>query len=219
MQVSRTFLFLLLIVLTRFPVSAQHPETVKALLKKWDAKQVELARQIADAGYFSVEEKNALFYLNLLRINPKKFHDTFFAYYKDSLKADESFVRSAASDLLKAQPLTPLKPHLLLFDEARKHAMQMGNAGKTGHNDIYGAPFPSRVAHLTKKFIKVQENCQYGFSNGLFIILDLFIDNRINDLSHRKSLMNENLRYAGVSIQPHRIFKVNAVLELGFELR
>jgi hypothetical protein len=82
MQVSRTFLFLLLIVLTRFPVSAQHPETVKALLKKWDAKQVELARQIADAGYFSVEEKNALFYLNLLRINPKKFHDTFFAYYK-----------------------------------------------------------------------------------------------------------------------------------------
>lgn len=211
-----SFIFCLLF---SFLSQAQNPETVKILLKKWDAKQVEQARQYSEAGYLSVEEKNTLFYLNLLRINPKKFHDTFFSYYKDSMKAEPSFVKSAAADLLKTNPLTPLKPHLLLFDEARKHAIQMGDAGKSGHNDVYGTPYATRVASLTRKFKRVQENCQYGYDKGLFIILDLLIDNEIGDLSHRKSLLNENLRYAGISIQKHRVFKVNAVLEFGFEMR
>jgi uncharacterized protein YkwD len=213
------FSFLFICFFSSYSLFAQQAEVVKTLLKKWDSKQVEAAKQLSDVGYFSEEEKNALFYLNLLRINPKKFHDTFFAHYKDSLKADPAFVLSASADLLKCQPLAPLKPHLLLFDEARKHAIQMGDAGKSGHKDIYGTPYPIRVAHLTKKFKKVQENCQYGYDKGLFIILDLFIDNHISDLSHRKSLLDENLRYAGISIQKHRIYKVNAVLEFGFELR
>jgi uncharacterized protein YkwD len=202
-----------------FNCFAQQPETVKLLLKKWDLNQVEQAKALSDVGYFSQEEKNVLFYLNLLRINPRKFHDTFFLYFKDSLGAEEKFIRSAAADLLKAVPLQPVKPHLLLFDEARKHATQMGASGKTGHKDVYGTPYVQRVHHLTKKFIKVQENCQYGYSQGLFIIMDLLIDNEINDLSHRKSLLNENIRYAGISIQKHRTFKVNTVIEFGFELK
>lgn len=198
---------------------AQQPETVRNLLKKWEPKQVEQCRQLSEVGYLSAEEKNTLFYLNLLRINPRKFHDTFFSYYKDSLNADESFVKSASADLLRTNPLTLLKPHLLLFDEARKHAIQMGDAGKTGHNDVYGTPYVNRVQHLTKKFKRVQENCQYGYDKGLFIVLDLLIDDEISDLSHRKSLLNENIRYVGISIQKHRVFKVNAVMEFGFEMR
>jgi uncharacterized protein YkwD len=63
------------------------------------------------------------------------------------------------------------------------------------------------------------ENCQYGYNDGLSIVIDLLIDEEIPDLSHRKSLLNSEVKFIGVAIRKHKIYRYNCVIEMGYGLK
>jgi uncharacterized protein YkwD len=65
----------------------------------------------------------------------------------------------------------------------------------------------------------VFENCQYGYGDALSIVIDLLIDEGIPSLSHRKSLLNPEVLYIGVSIKKHKTYVFNTVIELSSEIK
>ena len=180
------------------------------------SKQRVEANTAINTSYLSSEEKNLIYYTNLLRTNPKLFAKVYVKPYLDSAKFNSSnYIKSLNEYLLDAEPMPILTPEKILYDEALKHSTNMGKAGKLGHESSDGKSFEERLSFLTDSFSLVQENCQYGFSKGLDILMDLLIDEGIEDLGHRYTLMNTRLRFIGVSIYPHKKFNVNCVIDFG----
>jgi hypothetical protein len=199
--------------------SSFHPVDSKNLInKKWPPALVDKIWQQSDIPYFKSEEKNTLFYINLVRVNPKLFYDTFVYHFRDSLIVkNPTFLVSLKTDLYKTPPMAPLQADITLFEVAKNHAIQMGQTGKVGHTSIYGDSYQTRMDALTRKHKKLLEACQYGYSRGLYVVIDLLIDDGVANLGHRKALLNEQAKYVGVSMQSHRKYGTNTVIELAYE--
>lgn len=82
-----------------------------------------------------------------------------------------------------------------------------------GHNTSSGKKYNQRVDSLMNTYFFVKENCQYGYQKGLDILIDLMIDEGINDLGHRKTLLDAKLKYIGCSIEYHKKYRYNCVME------
>lgn len=166
-------------------------------------------------AYLTKNEKEVIYYINLLRINPALFAQTYLKTYLDSTNtAPSDNILSLQQDLANTKPMPVLKPQFDLFEEAKKHAIDMGKAGKIGHVSSLGETYELRTLGLTKRYQIVRENCQYGYNNALAIVIDLLIDEGIPELSHRKALLNDHLLFIGTAIRPHRIYNYNCVMEL-----
>jgi uncharacterized protein YkwD len=183
-------------------------------------KLYERCNTAKDIGYLSKEEKSVILYLNLVRINPPLFAQTYLKNYLDTAPIKQTeYLESLLNELKNMQPVEVVKPQYDLFEVAKKHATEMGLQGKTGHSSLNGEGFESRASDLSKRYQKALENCQYGYSDGLGIVIDLLIDENIPDLSHRKSLLDKNIKYIGVAIRKHKVYRHNCVIELGYELK
>jgi hypothetical protein len=214
------FLYFIIGLFVPLMALAQKPpkEIPSSLYQQWDKQVLERAWKLADEPYLTKEEKYIVFYINLLRANPKLFKETYVSYFEDSLIIkNRQFLSSLKVDLSKAKPMNMLELEYRLYEEAKKHANEMGKTGKTGHESVLGVSYVERVRHLTQTYKKVYENCQYGYKRGIYVVMDLLIDDGIENLSHRKSLIDENMRYLGVSIQTHAKYKYNAVIEMAYE--
>ena len=161
-----------------------------------DPKYLE-ANTAVNEDYLSVEEKRMYYYLNLVRMNPKLFAETYLSHLRNSRDNYES---SLYSELKKLKPLPVLKPNPKLYESAKCHAIESGERGYLGHTRI----------KCTKYYMG--ECCQYGLSDALDIIISLLIDQGISSLGHRKICLG-NYTELGVSIQPHKSYGVNAVLD------
>ncbi|MBI2279867.1 MAG: hypothetical protein HYU68_04150, partial [Bacteroidetes bacterium] len=102
-----------------------------------------------------------------------------------------------------------------LFNEAIKHAKEMGRLGKKGHRSGEFESFGERMKPLEKKFTKVKESNQYGFPDALSIVVDLLIDDEQESLRHRKMLLDPELTHVGVGIRAHKKFMINTSILLG----
>jgi len=71
---------------------------------------------------------------------------------------------------------------------------------------------------LKTKYKRLKENNQYGFSDALSIVIDLLIDDDKESLTHRKTLLNKNLKYIGVGIRSHKTYRLNTTLIFADEL-
>jgi uncharacterized protein YkwD len=197
------FIFLSLAYILTLSAGAQNaiPPVTQNLPKDFsaawnDPKYLE-ANSALNEDYLTDEEKKIYYYLNLVRMNPKLFADTYLNHLRNSRNKYES---SLYSELQKLAPLPVLKPNRKLYESAKCHATESGKSGYVGH---------SRTK-CTKYFMG--ECCQYGFSNALDIIISLLIDQGVSSLGHRKICLG---RYTelGASIQPHKSYGVNAVLD------
>ena len=179
-------------------------------------QQLKNANTASEISYLNNEEINFIFYTNLLRTNPKIFANTYVKHYLDSAKfAASIYIKSLTEYLLEAEPMHLLNPDKQLYNEAMTHANDMGKSGIVGHNSSNGKLFEERLKIVSNYFDIVQENCQYGYAKGLDILMDLLIDEGIEDYGHRYTLMNSRLRFIGVSIQPHKKYNVNCVIDFG----
>ena len=48
------------------------------------------------------------------------------------------------------------------------------------------------------------ENCAYGRSNGIEIVMGLFVDDGVSSRGHRSNLVNGNFKFAGSFTGPHK---------------
>jgi uncharacterized protein YkwD len=177
--------------------------------KTWSKELLEKANTAMDASYLTEEEKAVIFYSNLVRLKPQLFKETYLKHYLDSTHAHSSYVKSLLKTLENTPELQELYPSKNLYAIAKEHATEFGKHGKTGHGNF------------TKRFDKymrncgcaVAENCYYGNISPLNITIELLIDEGINDLSHRKNLLNPIYQKTGVSISPHKVYKKSCVMD------
>jgi len=152
----------------------------------------------SNEDYLTDEEKRVYYILNLVRLNPKSFAETYLAYLKNSRDYYES---SLYNELQKLKPLPLLKPNRKLYESARCHAEESGKSGYVGHER----------KKCTRYFMG--ECCQYGVGDAFEIVVHLLIDQGIPSLGHRKICLSNGYTELGVSIQPHKTYGVNTVMD------
>jgi uncharacterized protein YkwD len=175
----------------------------------WDQEILEKANTAKDISYLTEEEKQIIFYTNLLRLQPKLFRNTFVKHYIDSTGSKSKYVKSLLKTLETQPSLPVLKPSERLYKIAKEHATTFGKQGKAGHGN-----FKKRFqSYLNDCKCAIAENCYYGNVSALDVVIGLLIDENISNLGHRKNLLNPALINTGVCISPHKKYKKNCVAD------
>ena len=182
---------------------------------KWDAATFEKANTAKDEAGYTAEEKKVVYYANLARLKPDLFAKTYFQKYMDSTKTKvTSFTRSLFNDLTtKYKPMEVLTVKQDLTEEATEHAKDTGKKGNLGHFTGDGKSYEARMKKFKGIYSSTSENCDYGNQDALSIVIHLLIDEGQGTIEHRKTMMDKNLKYIGVSIQPHKKEKWTCVMD------
>ncbi|MBQ2099314.1 MAG: CAP domain-containing protein [Bacteroidales bacterium] len=160
------------------------------------------------------QEKLVFLYCNLARMDGAKFMRTYAAKY---LTGSSSYVASLKRDLQQVKNRPMLYPEKDLCYTAAIHAEDMGTHGMIGHNSSDGTACFTRI----RKYYKcgtAAENCSYGYSDALDIVMQLLIDENTSSLGHRKSILNGAYNAMGTSIKKHKVYGYNCVQDFGAEL-
>jgi hypothetical protein len=176
--------------------------------EEWNNAKYAVCNTAKNAKYMSASEKELIYILNLARINPKLFCNTVVAKYptisnKGYIK-NSDYYTSLVDTMSKLQPLKILAPDSLCYVSAQCHAYNSGLTGYTGHTR------DTDKCEQLKHFYG--ECCDYGYSNPLDIIMALLIDDGVASLGHRYICLG-NYTAIGVSIQPHKTYGTNAVMD------
>lgn len=206
-----SFLILLFSIVNSWNIRAQND-----LLSLWPDSTLAKANSAEAINYMSQEEKLAVYYTNLVRINPPLFANT---YLKDYLKANnikkDQDVKGLIDDLEAAPRMNPLLPNERLTEMARKHAIDMGTTGRTGHSSSNGDTFRNRSEKFEQYFSAINENCNYGNDKGMDAVIDLLIDRKVPNAGHRKNILDPEMTDIGIAIEPHSRWRYNFVQDFG----
>lgn len=188
----------------------------------WSKITLEKSNTAKEEVYLSAQEKAIVYYINLARLNPSLFESDHLRKYLVKFgiteKNSNRWIRSLQGELKNMKPMNPLKPQKDLSILAKKHAQDMGLAGKSGHKSSKGKSYKDRMKSTSKKYYEHFENCQYGLGDPLDIVIDMLIDDGVEGAGHRRSILNPSIQYIGPSIHPHIVYKYNSVIELGGRL-
>lgn len=183
-----------------------------AYSNEWNDIKYSKCNTAANAVYMSSAEKEIIYILNLIRTYPALFAKTVLKKYpalsgNDHLADDKYYFQSLVDTLLTMQPKAMLLPNDACFQSAKSHAWQSGISNYVGHQR-------GSAESKAKKYYN-GECCDYGRSTPLEIVMSLVIDEGIPNLGHRKICLMD-FSGIGVSIQPHKKFGTNAVLDFSF---
>ncbi|HON78177.1 MAG TPA: glutaredoxin domain-containing protein [Spirochaetota bacterium] len=170
----------------------------------WNIAAIDTARNV---DYLSQGEKDVVLLLNKARTNPSLFART----YLESRRNSSNYARECYQQMLSMSPIGALRPSRALSSAAKDHAMDMGQNGRTGHVGTDGSNMSTRIRRHGQWQRTISENCSYGHSDPLEIVLQLLIDHGVPSRGHRKNILNGSSNYVGVSIQPHNGYRFNCV--------
>lgn len=201
MRCYRAYIFLALLAL--LPVfsfcqySSHYEKHPASDISAWSDPKYQAANSAKNETYLSDVEKEVYYYLNLVRMNPKLFADTYLKNMKNSADKYES---SLYAELQKLTPLPVLMPDRKLYESARCHAIESGKRGLVSHKRIKCEEY------------YMGECIYYGETDALGIVTSLLVDEGVESLGHRKIFL-DNFTRLGVSIQPHKTYGENCVLD------
>lgn len=180
-----------------------------AFSDRWNNLEYQACNTASRVAYMTPDEKNTIYILNLARQYPQLFLETVVLQYptysgEERLRKSD-FYKSLVTFLRQRKPLPILSPDSALFQSAFCHAQSSGRSGYVGHNR------QTRSCKSVEKFRG--ECCDYGSPDPLTIVMHLLIDEGVESLGHRLILFNPYSKI-GVSIQPHKNYRWNAVLDL-----
>lgn len=176
---------------------------------EWNKPEYRLCNTASKVAYMSEKEKMVIYVINLVRAYPVLFAKTVVTQYpalsgKEELTKDQYYYQSLLTTLLAMDPLPLLTDNEKCYQSAACHAKLSGITGYIGHN--------RNSDECQKKKYFLGECCQYGNDEPVEIILSLLIDKDVPSLGHRKILLGKYTS-AGVSIQPHKTYRFNTVLD------
>jgi uncharacterized protein YkwD len=200
---------ILFLLLLSCPILSAQNYIDEKVWNRWDSVTIAKANTAVKADYMTSEERLVILITNLARTNGELFCETFLYTYLEGQEQDK-YTRSLYRDLKKVNGLPMLNPEKDLFDVAKGHAEKSGKSGHVGHQG-----FEARFKPLMKKYNTVAENCAYGYDTATDIVLQLLIDRDIPELGHRLNILNPQLNSVGVSIQPHKTYNYNCVMDFG----
>lgn len=192
------------------------PILILSFFSNWTPQEKEKAKANCFGSKMSSDEQNILYYMNLARINPKKFENKVLnPFLKKNKKYSRKYIKSLRKDLNNTKNLPPLNYTDDLFKFARHHAQTTGKKGKVGHRSVAQKGYKVRTKNLLKSYSTVGENIHYGLIDPKKIVLELLIDDGVRGVGHRKNIFSSQYKYASVSIQPHKKYTFNTVIEFG----
>lgn len=197
------------LLLVSLHVGAYAPE-----FAEWSQGEMDAANTAAHTS-LSEQEKKVFLYTNLARLDGKKFADTYVKkYYKTNPSVEPNY-SSLLTDLssVKNQPM--LQYNAALCQSAAYHAQDMGRTGQTGHNSSDGTDCWARVDRYYTCQCHRAENCSYGCSEALDIVMQLLLDKNTPSLGHRKNILNSSMTEMGTAIAPHLQYGYNCVQDFG----
>ena len=184
----------------------------------WSKEELERANTAKNVKYLTEEEKKTIMLVNLARIDGKRYLQTYFEEYNHTpynkmASANSSYMRSLKKDMDKIKNLSMLQPDEGLSKASKYHAKDSGKNGLVGHTSSDGTAFSKRLPKYVKGWNRLAENCSYGYEDAVSIVGQLLLDEDVPSLGHRKSILNVELEYIGVSIAPHSQYRFNCVMD------
>lgn len=175
--------------------------------KAWSDPKYKICNTADNSDFLTNDEKNIIWVLNMVRMNPKLFLNTVLLNPNSELYTSEKnrnhYFKSLITCLQQFKSINEVMyPDRNAYLSAFCHAKTSGEAGYVGHQ---------RRGDCEKDFYG--ECCQYGYSDPVLIVLALLIDDGVPSLGHRNICLSESYTMLGVSIQPHSSYRVNAVLD------
>jgi uncharacterized protein YkwD len=196
--------FFMLFCCTAFTNTAQHqkftPETVTV--------RPDSVNTASDVTYLDEEEKRVIALCNIARTQPKVFAQSYAQPFIDSAGKKNSYTNSLLRTLRSMKPAAALLPDEVLTKTADAHADKSGKAGTTGHSG-------KKQRYAKSPYPYWGENCSYGYSDALDIVMQLLIDDGIKNLGHRKNILDPKFTHIGVAIRKHKRYDWNCVQNFG----
>ncbi|MEW6467569.1 MAG: hypothetical protein AB1458_01520 [Bacteroidota bacterium] len=174
----------------------------------WTTDELKAANTGLGSKYLEPEEKEALKYINLARLYPKKFVlvevQKYYGPvgYGDYLKGSP-YRKSLISDLNKMKPVKALLPDSTLTKTAECLGKEQEKSGKVGHE---------RSKKCKSDYYA--ECCAYGMLNGKDAAMQLLVDHGVPSLGHRKACLNGDYTKAGLSYNKHKTEETVMVVDL-----
>jgi uncharacterized protein YkwD len=167
-------------------------------------QEISNANTSSSEDFHTQEEKNMVTWLNLARMNPVKFYKVveYYSKIKYGLKyKSNTYVKSLLATLKKMKPIDAVQPDKKMQELAFCWAKEAGVKGLVGHK---------------------RKKCPYGFSaeccsynskdDGFNHVFQLLVDDGVKNLGHRKIMLDAKYTFVGVSIQPHKKYGKNSVM-------
>lgn len=188
-----------------------HEKAFKEAVPEWKNLKYNVAYTAQNTNYLTENEKLVYYYLNLARLNPSLFAETFLVKYTkwnsyENLSLSDYYTGSLYKTMKSMQPVGLLYPQEDLFESAKCHAISSGKVGYVGH---------SRLPNFNCKSTFSGECCSYGQFDALEIVMQLLIDSGVPSLGHRQICLSGGYKTLGVSVQPHKTYRFNSVLDFG----
>ena len=210
-RIITAFLFFLFLNVQNI-LAQENEERIILKMQDWPEQQLKYAREIADSHIkCSKEEKEVIFYCNLVRINGPLFEKTILNQYLQESGYTETggYVESLRDDLKKlpVDKLTLFAYDEKLFAVSKKFALDGGKKGIVGHDG-----FDDRLKDFSTTNYCVAENCSYGLKDPLASFMMLLIDEGIVGVGHRKNLLYSTFEYGSAAFAPHKKYRINMVM-------
>ena len=119
--------------------------------------------------------------------------------------------------LAKMEPLRPIEHSLVLQQAAEKHARDIGQSGKYSHQGSDGSNFEDRVGRYGKWRGHLVEVLECDYREPKDILASLLIDDGMPTRPHRKTLLNADVHFEGISIHTHAVFEYVTVMVFSSE--
>ncbi len=184
--------------------------------KEYNHPRYRICNTAKNVTYMTEEEKRMLYFMNLIRMDPSTFYKVFLQAYKKDRKLNDTdeYFSSLMRDVSTASPCKELLlPHEKLYNAATFHALDMGKTGKAGHESSDATDPFKRIERFLDKSGAMAENCQYGSSNPVAVVMQLMIDEGVSSLGHRKTIMNCSYKNVGIAQRAHVTYGSNTVMD------
>ena len=167
----------------------------------WTSEQLEKANTFALVDSLSEVEKEAMKYINLCRLYPADFVRIELTDEKTKGMATGN-VHSLKSKLKTLPSLPVIQYDSTMQRDAICFAEEQYQTGRIGHQRRKcGSNY-------------MAECISYAMSDGLSIAMQLYIDEGVPDLGHRKILLTKSYTKGGISFREHPKNGFCAVLDL-----
>jgi hypothetical protein len=197
---SRLRRFCLMMALTALCLGSRADD----LKKFFRPEQIEKANTGRKTEFFSSVEKETLTLINLARLYPKQFLKLYMDYAGARAVSGNTYYTSLTKELKVMEPCNELLPDKRMFESAKCWATEAGQEGIVGHmRKTCSASFNG-------------ECCSYGSGTAIGIVMQLLIDEGVESLGHRRICLDQGYKLIGISVQPHKTYGTNAVLDFTY---
>jgi hypothetical protein len=189
---------------------------IESNLANFSEEILELALANSEVTFMTEEEKQVVFFMNLVRLEPQIFlNEVVRPYIKENYAPGNYYCKTLISDLKKAKPTSVILMKEDLYRMAIRHRKDIGKKGISSHSGSRNNTFTERSRPLLSTYYGTGENIGFGYQSAFENVMELLIDDKIKSFGHRCAILNPEYNCCGVSIGFHKKYETCCVIDFG----